>query len=218
MSYVRFNTEQILECRTNMALMEELLKNTKGLVLKIARRYYIADHDLDDLFSIGQAEVFKGVYTYEPSKEVDFYSFITMCVKNRYIKTFKSSRTKKRGGLGQNATKEEYENNEVLCKRVISLDRLIDNNSSVIGNLKSKDDTFYNGTTYDKWEFLRKDNILTEEEYEVIRRYYALDNKICEIAKDWEVSRQHVSCLHMKALKKMKERYTLEQLSDLLGI
>ena len=41
--YTRFTTEQILQCRQNNFMMEELIKNTEGLVYKIARKFNIKD-------------------------------------------------------------------------------------------------------------------------------------------------------------------------------
>lgn len=207
MTYVRFNNQQIMQCRNNAELMEELLKNTQRLVYKIARKYHIKGYDLDDLLLLGQLEVYKAVHSFEVGRETDFYTYAFTYIVNRYRRLVKDSKAKKRGGLGQNATAEDIEKRE---------DAKIKPSKLEIVNLKSDHDVFYDATKYDKWEFLLNDKVLTQNEYEVIIEIYAKNRLLKEIAQDKGVKYQAIGNTHTRALNKIRSKYTSEQVSTLL--
>jgi RNA polymerase sigma factor (sigma-70 family) len=216
--YIRFTTEQILQCRQDTRMMEELIKNTQGLVYDIARKFFIKDLELEDLMSIGQVEVYKAVFTYNEELEANFYTYARQCIVNKYRKVFLDSRAKKRGGLGALATKEEIANEEKLVKRVVSIDAMSEEGESILDKLESSVDVGYDGTTYEAWGFLLKMKILRQQEYYIVRRVYADDTKLCDLADEFGVTRQRINAIHKRALGKIKERCTEQQLATLLGI
>ena len=216
--YTRFTTEQILQCRQNNFMMEELIKNTEGLVYKIARKFNIKDMEKDDLMSIGRVEIYKAVHTYKEDFGTDFYTYATQCIVNKYRKLFIDSRAKKRGGLGALATKEEIENEEKLVKRVVSIDAMSEEGESILDKLASSVNVGYDGTTYEAWGFLLKMKILRQQEYYIVRRVYADDTKLCDLAEEFGVTRQRINTIHERALNKIKERCTEQQLAALLGV
>lgn len=216
--YIKFTTKQILQCRQDSVLMEELIKNTEALVYDVARRFFIKDLELEDLMSIGRVEVYKAVYTYKEDLEANFYTYARHCIVNKYRRVFLDSRAKKRGGLGALATKEEIANEEKLTKRVVSIDALNEDGESILDKLESSVDVGYDGTTYEAWEFLLKMKILRQQEYYIVRKVYAENRKLCELADEFGVSRQRITTIHKRALNKIKEKCTEQQLATLLGV
>lgn len=216
--YTRFTVEQIMQCKENVFMMEELIKNSERLISKVARGYYIKDMELDDLMSVGRGEIYKAVYTYNKDLGADFYTYATQCIMNKYMKLFKDSKAKKRGGLGAFATKEEIQNEEFLVSRVVSLDRMSDDGESILDKLKDSTNVHYEGTNFEGWNFLINKKVLTKKELSLLKRIYMEDHLPANIAKEWGVSRQSVSKLHRLALSKIKERYSEQQLATLLGV
>lgn len=70
----------------NYNSMEDFLVNYKPLVIKIARRYFLAGGDMDDVIQEGMIGLYKAYNTYSSEKGASFTTFATLCI-NRQIQT-----------------------------------------------------------------------------------------------------------------------------------
>lgn len=66
--------------KTNEMAVEELLKQYKPLVIKIARRYFLVSGDIDDLIQEGMIGLYKAIIAYDDNKDASFLTFATLCV------------------------------------------------------------------------------------------------------------------------------------------
>ena len=69
--------------RGNREAEETLVKRYFHLVRKLARPYYLAGGDSDDLIQEGMIGLVYGVREYDGSKAASFHTFAEICIRNR---------------------------------------------------------------------------------------------------------------------------------------
>ena len=114
--------------------LEELLTNYKPLANKIARRYFLAGQDEDDLYQEAMIGLFKALQSYKVESG-DFFNFATMCINRQIQIAVKTANRKKNKALndyvslnnqgGINIGNDENED-EVLLYIIPSTDQLPD--------------------------------------------------------------------------------------------
>ena len=69
-----------------------LVEHNLRLVAHIVNKYYAQADDLEDLISIGTVGLIKGVNTYRPEKGVKLSSYISRCIENEILMSFRGKR------------------------------------------------------------------------------------------------------------------------------
>ena len=64
--------------QTDEKAVEALLGRYKGLVCKIARRYFLICGELDDMGQEGMIALYKAIKAYDASKDASFKTFATL--------------------------------------------------------------------------------------------------------------------------------------------
>ncbi|MEE3393696.1 MAG: sigma-70 family RNA polymerase sigma factor [Lachnospiraceae bacterium] len=102
------------------AAMEELLSSYKWLVRLIAKQYFMAGAEEDDLIQEGMIGLFKAVRDFDPEKNVPFSNFAGLCIRRQINKAVEKAKA------GKNAPLNEYisladitENGEVSEENII---------------------------------------------------------------------------------------------------
>ena len=95
--------------------MTEIILRYKNFVRAVARSYFLADGDHEDLLQEGMLGVFKAVETFNGSAEFRNYAYV--CVKNGILTAIQRSNREKNKplnnyvsftGLGENETEKEF--------------------------------------------------------------------------------------------------------------
>lgn len=78
--------------RGDPAARDRLISHNLRLVAHIAKKYYAAGDDQDDLVSIGTIGLIKAVDTYDPAKSKRFSTYASRCIENELLMKFRRSR------------------------------------------------------------------------------------------------------------------------------
>lgn len=119
----------------NEPCLEKLLGKYKSLANKIARRYFLAGQDEDDLDQEAMIGLFKAFQSFNPEKNDNFKNFASLCINRQIQSAVKSANRLKNKALnnhvslnnqgGINLTAED-EDGEVLYFIIPSKDQLPD--------------------------------------------------------------------------------------------
>lgn len=93
----------------------------KGLVVKIARKFFLDYGDLDDLVQEGMIGLFKASLKYDSSKGA-FSTFATLCIKSEIINAIRAST---RHGNIDKVSIEQKKLEEILLDEKSCFDRLM---------------------------------------------------------------------------------------------
>ena len=75
--------------------IEIMLEKYKPLVITIARRYYVMGAELDDIVQEGMIGLYKGIISYDKTKNDNFVSFISICIKRQIISAIRKNKSLK---------------------------------------------------------------------------------------------------------------------------
>ena len=81
--------------------MEELLQVFKPKVIAIAREYFLAGADFDDLIQEGMIGLYKAITVYNDEKNHNFGSFASLCIHRQIQNAVKNANRKKNAPLNQ---------------------------------------------------------------------------------------------------------------------
>ncbi len=175
----------------------KLIEHNLRLVVHIARKYYSAAVEQEELISIGTFGLMKAVNTFDYKKGAKFSTYASRCVENEILMHFRSQ--KKSAG-------------DLYMNEPIDVDK--------DGNALTLMDIIEDGTDIEKdvelsihqkqlYRFLGK--CLDERELEIIVERYGLYGHAPltqkEVAEKLGISRSYISRLEKKALKKLKDMY-----------
>ncbi len=79
--------------------LEEIILRYRGYVAAIAKAYYIAGAEDEDIMQEGMIGLFKAVMDYKPEKKSSFKTFAAICVNAQLKTAIKSANRKKHGPL-----------------------------------------------------------------------------------------------------------------------
>ncbi len=82
----------------NESALEELLTRYKPLAVRIARRYFLAGQDSDDLYQEAMIGLFKAYQSFKPDS-VDFRSFAILCINRQIQSAVKGANRQKNKAL-----------------------------------------------------------------------------------------------------------------------
>lgn len=91
-------TENVLQYKKdpNEDLLKSILDDSYKLIYKVAYKYNIQDHDIDDLVQIGFLTVLHCIDLYDPTEDVKFATYLYTAIENRYQRTYNYYNRKKR--------------------------------------------------------------------------------------------------------------------------
>lgn len=180
---------------------EILVKHNLRLVAHIAKKY--ANYgDNDELISIGSIGLIKAIDSFKPDKGTQLATYASRCIENEILMTMR-------------ATKKHRSN--VSLNEPIGVDK--DGNELTILDMLSDECSVINDVENNiLLERLLKitDAVLDKREYEIIRLRYGLGGIGAltqrEVAAKFGISRSYVSRIEKKALTKIKQYVTQEEL------
>ena len=119
----------------NEICLEKLLGKYKPLANKIARRYFLAGQDEDDLYQEAMIGLFKAFQVFKPSQNDNFKSFASLCINRQIQSAVKSANRLKNKALNDHISLNnqgginllaEDDDGEVLYFIIPSKDQLPD--------------------------------------------------------------------------------------------
>ncbi|MCI8407123.1 MAG: RNA polymerase sporulation sigma factor SigK [Oscillospiraceae bacterium] len=176
----------------------QLIEHNLRLVAHIAKKYYSATNDQDDLISIGTIGLIKAVNTFSYEKGARFATYAARCIENEILMHFRN--VKKTAGDVYISDPLESSDSE---GGTLTLMDLFSGEDSLIDNLdlKMKAERLY--------RYIAEN--LDSREREIVELRYGLGGRRPltqrEIAKKLEISRSYVSRIEKKALGKLRERF-----------
>lgn len=219
--YKRFTNEEIMECKTNMDKLDELVKNCHGLVIGIAKGVHIEHmgYEFEDKMQIGSMAIVKAVRNFDINQGVDFYTFCHKAVLNTLLREQMKGKSKKVGGLGcQFDYSTLGENDSKKAINTLSLDSITNNPLAVKlhsqlhdSSTSTKPYELYVGRN-EEWDFLTKEMNIPQAKLDIFIDYYLNGKQQKEIAKERDVTKQYISKLIVDIEKKIREKYTVEEL------
>lgn len=88
--------ELVLKAQKNdEASVNLLLTRYKHLVNKIARSYFLADGDSEDILQEGMIGLYKAIINFDPKKNVSFKTFASTCIRHQLQSAIKVSSSEK---------------------------------------------------------------------------------------------------------------------------
>ena len=89
----------------------EILERYKGLVVKIARSYFILGGEMEDIVQEGMIGLYKAIKGYEKKKNASFKTFATMCIKHQIQSAIKVANAKKNSPLSNSVSLQSFSEN-----------------------------------------------------------------------------------------------------------
>ena len=172
-----------------------LVEHNLRLVAHIVKKYYAQADDLEDLISIGTVGLIKGVNTYRPEKGVKLSSYISRCIENEILMSFRGKR-KSAGDVSlSDALDVEEEGGalsflDVLCDTEDMTERV--ERTELCHSLRDAVKTQ-----------------LSPREREIISLRYGLQGGEAltqrQVAERFSISRSYVSRIEKRAVEKLRE-------------
>lgn len=180
---------------------EILVKHNLRLVAHIAKKYTNYG-DNDELISIGSIGLIKALESFKPDKGTQLATYASRCIENEILMTMRTSKKHRSNVSLNDPIGVDKEGNELTI-----LDMLSDN-CSVIDDVE-------NNILMERLLKITQ-SVLDEREYEIIRLRYGLGGTGAltqrEVATKFDISRSYVSRIEKKALEKIKEHVSKEEL------
>ena len=89
----------------------EILERYKGLVVKIARSYFILGGEMEDIVQEGMIGLYKALKGYDKKKKASFKTFATMCIKHQIQSAIKVANAKKNSPLSNSVSLQSFSEN-----------------------------------------------------------------------------------------------------------
>ena len=171
-----------------------LVEHNLRLVAHIVKKYYAQAENVEDLISIGTVGLIKGVNTYRAEKGVKLSSYVSRCIENEILMSFRGKR-KSAGDVSlSDALDVEEEGGalsilDVLCNEDDMAERI--ERSELCTQLRNAVETELSG-----------------REKEIITLRYGLDGKEPltqrQVAERFSISRSYVSRIEKRAVEKLR--------------
>ena len=181
----------------------KLIEHNLRLVAHIIKKYYTQSGEQDDLISIGTIGLIKGVSTYRPDKGVRLATYASRCIENEILMYFRSLK-KSSGDLSLSDAIDTDKDGNAL-----SLIDTISSDEDLLENISTKE------THAQLMRYVR--DILTPREQHIISLRYGLNGikpkTQRETAEICGISRSYVSRIEKKALTKLKQAFSRDDLT-----
>ena len=171
-----------------------LIERNLRLVAHIMKKYYAAEHDQEDLISIGTIGLIKAVSSYRLEKNIKFATYASRCIENEILMYFRSRRKS-----GSDVSLSELIDTGT-DGAALELQDVVAGDEDLLEELSSRENA----------RLLRAavDRVLTRQEKEVVCMRYGLmgqtPQKQWEVAEALGISRSYVSRIEKRALGKLR--------------
>lgn len=176
---------------------KELIEHNLRLVAHLAKKYYSAFKDQDDLISIGTVGLIKGIDSFDPEKNYKLVTYISRCIENEILMSLRSRKKSSQDVYMNDALDYDKSGKALTLVDIISEDdNIVEKIDSKIKISKLK-------------EYI--DICLDQREKKIICERYGLfgcrERTQNDIARELNISRSYVSRIEKKALKALYEQY-----------
>lgn len=196
------NAAQEHECFDKMGQGDQkarnmLIEHNLRLVAHVAKKYYSATNDQEDLISIGTIGLIKAVNTFSYEKGTRFATYAARCIENEILMYFRNVK-KSAGDVSiSDPIDSDGDGNSITLMDVFS------DEESMIDDLSLK------MSAQKLYGFV--ETCLEEREKTIISLRYGLRGRRPltqrEIAKKLNISRSYVSRIEKKALEKLRAEF-----------
>ena len=211
-TYYEFNNEEIMRAKTDKELREKLVENSYAFVLEATKTIHLpAEYTNEDKMQIGWLGFLKALDKFSPDKNVKFYTFAFSCVRGELFNEYQSVKTEKRGW------NKETQRGPI----VVSMDApLSDSEPDITYGSMICDETvdvhYTVASRVTGLEFI--DALLTPTQQKFFKECIIDGKTYQEVADKYGVSRARVGAVIKKCIEIIKERFTEQQLAELLGL
>ncbi len=176
---------------------KKLIEHNLRLVAHIAKKYYAADKDQDDLISIGTIGLIKAVSSFNSNKGIRLATYAARCIDNEILMYFRAAKKTAQDVSISDPIETDKDGNTLTLIDVLADD------TDVVEDLDKK-------IKLEKLKGYLTDT-LDKRELEIISLRYGLSSKKelaqREVAKRLGISRSYVSRIEKKALEKLRNRF-----------
>ena len=178
-----------------------LIKHNLRLVAHVAKKY--ANYgDNDELISVGSIGLIKAVSTYNQGKGTGLATYASRCIENEILMTLRASKKHKNNVSLSEPIGVDKEGNELTVIDMIADDK------DVIDDVERD-------ILMERLVEVTKE-CLDKREYDIIKHRYGLDGNGAltqrEVANMFGISRSYISRIEKKALEKIREHVSREDL------
>lgn len=181
---------------------DKLVKHNMRLVIHVVKKYNNY-YDTDELISVGSLGLIKAVKTYSKEKGTGLATYAARCIENEILMTLRASKKRIQDRSLYEPLSYDKDGNEISFIDIISTEE--------DGVFKQVE----NDIMAEKLLNIMKD-ILAEREYQILKLRYGLQNSASytqiEIAEMLKISRSYVSRIEKKALQRIKDYLTQNNL------
>ena len=175
----------------------KLIEHNLRLVAHIAKKYYFAYNNLDDIVSIGTIGLIKAIDTFKAEKGIKLSSYAARCIENEVLMFFRNAKKSEKDISINEPIETDKNGNTLILMDIMSAPE------DIAGNVDIKIKT----------EKLKKyiREILTPREQTIINLRYGLEGQKNytqrEIAKKLNISRSYVSRIEKKAVSTLRKKF-----------
>ncbi len=177
-----------------------LVEYNLRLVAHIAKKYYSADRDTDDLLSIGTIGLIKAVNTFDSSKGNRLVTYASRCIENEILMRLRQERKESKEVSIHEPIGTDKEGNEISLLDIISSDE-----EGMLNTIIDRECLNHISHIFTR--------VLDEKEQQVmIHRYGLFGHRELtqrEVATLLNISRSYVSRIEKKALLKLRSALIL---------
>lgn len=167
--------------------IDEVLEQYKPLVISIARRYFLAGGEIEDLIQEGMIGLYKAVQNYDEKSDASFSTFANLCITRKILSAIKHANNN---------------NNKILNELAISGDDGENCMNLIVSLEQNPEDKFISNQNM-KYINRQIDTNLSLFEKQVLNNYIE-GLKYDQIADKLGVSRKQVDNTLVKIRKKLE--------------
>lgn len=176
---------------------EEIIYHNIKLVIDcVVKKYSNSGYDKKELVSVGLIGLIKGVNSFDTSKNVEFATYVSICIRNEILMFFRKNNKHFNSGSFEQLVCSESGNSDIKL-----IDVLDDKSSDFISEIENKVLAIKVRQIIDE--------LPPREREMVLLNFGFIDNRIytqAEIAKKFGIAASYVSRIIQKSLKVMKRK------------
>ena len=189
---VRLSNAGSLEARN------KLIEHNLRLVVFLAKKYESTGYDIEDLVSIGEIGLIKGVNTYKLDKNIKLATYVSRCITNEILMYLRKNKKRKIEVSLEETLNYDSEGNTLALEDVLGTDEDL-----VVKTYEDK---------LDKKYLEEKLNNLNTREKKIMTLRYGLNNTEeftqKEVASILGISQSYISRIEKKVINKIKSSIT----------
>ena len=173
---------------------EKLIEHNLRLVVFLAKKYENTGVDLEDLVSIGNIGLIKGINTFSSNKNIKLATYASRCIDNEILMYLRKNKKVKNEVSIDQALSKDGEGNELHLEDIIGTEK-----DQIQANIEEQDD---------KKVIIKEILDLKPRDKEImILRYGLLGNDEYtqkEVAEKLGISQSYISRIEKKVIKRIK--------------